>query len=50
MYIFFFSEDNNDMINTNVGVFKELTSQVKSSRFFENTNWQYAVAYNIDTI
>ena len=26
------------------------TSQVKSSRFFENTNWQYAVAYNIDTI
>ena len=20
---------------------------VKSSRFFENTNWQYAVAYNI---
>ena len=23
---------------------------LKSSRFFENTNWQYAVAYNIDTI
>ena len=26
---------------------KRVHCQVKSSRFFENTNWQYAVAYNI---
>ena len=30
--------------------FVDISGQVKSSRFFENTNWQYAVAYNIDTI